>query len=75
MNFLQTEIVYLGHKCPINGVEPDIRLVECVKKFPKPITVKHVQYILGLSNYYRKFIEGFARIAKPLYDLLQTHAE
>lgn len=70
--FLQEEITYLGHMCSLNGVNPDERLVQAVKDFPTPTTIKKIQSFLGLANYYRQFIQNFARIASPLYNILKT---
>ena len=36
-----------------------------------PQCVKDVQKFLGLANYYRRFIKGFATVARPLYDLVK----
>lgn len=68
--FLQKEVKYLGHKCSINGVQPDERLVEAIQEFPVPNTIKKLQSFLGLANYYRQFVKNFARKARPLYELL-----
>jgi len=40
-----------------------------VKNFPTPKKVKDVQSFLGLAGYYRKFIENFSKVAKPLTKL------
>lgn len=69
--FLQKEVTYLGHHCCIEGIRPDDRLIQSVRDFPQPKTVKQVQSFLGLANYYRKFIEGFSRKAGSLYQLLK----
>lgn len=69
--FLQKEVTYLGHKCSIDGVRPDERLVEAIQNFPIPTTNKKLQSFLGLANYYRQFVSNFARIAGPLYELLK----
>lgn len=69
--FLKKEVTYLGHKCTIEGVQPDQRLVEAIQLFPVPTTIKQLQSFLGLANYYRQFIENYARIASPLYGLLR----
>ena len=42
-----------------------------MKKFPVPKTVRNVQQFLGLANYYRRFINNFSLIAKPLFCLLK----
>lgn len=67
--FLEKEILYLGHICSSEGVKPDNRLLKAVQDFPTPTNAKKVLSFLGLSNYYRKFIPNFSKIASPLYKL------
>lgn len=43
--------------------------VEAVKNWPAPTTLRDLQGFLGFANFYRRFIEGFARKARPLNDL------
>lgn len=69
--FLMTEITYLGHRCSDQGIRPDERLTKVILEYPRPRNVVQVQSFLGLANYYRKFIEGFARIAAPINSLLK----
>ena len=45
--------------------------VKGVLEWPTPKCIKNVQKFLGLANYYCRFIEGFASIAKPLYDMVK----
>ena len=45
--------------------------VKGVLEWLTPECVKDVQKFLGLANYYRRFIEGFALIARPLYDMMK----
>ena len=45
--------------------------VKGVLEWPTPKCVKEVQKFLGLANYYRRFIEGFATVARPLHDLVK----
>jgi len=45
--------------------------VKGVLEWPTPQGVKDVQKFLGLANYYRRFIEGFAMVARPLHDLVK----
>jgi len=42
-----------------------------VTKWPTPTSVIEVQQFLGLTNYYRRFIEDFATKAKPLHQLTE----
>lgn len=46
-----------------------------MESFPLPKSTKDVHSFLGLISYFRRFIEGFAVMAKPLYDLLKTNVE
>lgn len=70
-HFARTEVKYLGHIISAEGVRTDPRLTSAVRDFVTPRTVKHLQSFLGLCNYYRKFVKGFAEIARPLTSLLR----
>lgn len=71
--FLRTEVLtYLGHVISENGVYPDPEKIKAVQNFPVPKTPKHIKQFLGLAGYYRRFIEGFSKITKPLTNLLKT---
>jgi len=52
-----------------DGVAVSSDKVDAVKKWPIPSCVRDLQGFLGLCNYYRRFIQSFARIAQPLTDL------
>ena len=67
--FLRKEVIYLGHIITENGILPDPTKLEAVSNFPTPKKVKDIQSFIGLAGYYRKFIENFSRIAKPLTKL------
>lgn len=45
----------------------DPEKLEAIRGWPAPKSVKETQSFLGFCNFYRKFIEGFATIAQPLY--------
>lgn len=68
-NFGFLDIKILGHMVNAKGISPDPAKLEAVKKFPRPKGPRDVRSFLGLASYYRKFIKGFADIAKPLTDL------
>jgi len=67
--FLRKEVTYLGHIITEDGIRPDPNKLCAVENFPVPKKVKDVQSFLGLAGYYRKFIEDFSKIAKPLTKL------
>lgn len=64
-HFCCDQVNYLGHVVSSAGVHPDPQKVSVVKEFPVPRNVKQVRSFLGLCNYYRKFVRGFAKIAEP----------
>src|SRR6266550_1383944 len=44
-----------------------------IRDWPTPMTVKQVRSFLGFGNYYRKFISGFAHLARPLHELTKKN--
>lgn len=52
-----------------DGIHPNPKIVESVKKWKVPMNVKEVQQFLGLCNYYRQFILGFSDVATPISQL------
>ncbi|KAK7925333.1 hypothetical protein WMY93_007643 [Mugilogobius chulae] len=67
---LQREVTFLGHVVDRNGVRPDPGKIKAVQDWSAPTTVKEVRAFLGLAGYYRRFVAGFAKIARPLNRLL-----
>ena len=53
-----------------DGIKCDPKKIEAVKNWPVPETVTDVQSFLGFTNHYRCFIEGYAKIAKSLNQLI-----
>nr|GFB04818.1 hypothetical protein [Tanacetum cinerariifolium] len=56
------------HDQPIVFEFPD---VEAITKWPRPTSVTEVRSFLGLAGYYRRFVEGFSRLALPLTKLMR----
>ena len=67
--FEKTKIEYLGVIISHNQVEMDPVKVAGVAQWPAPTNKKEVSAFLGFTNFYRRFIEGFSHIARPLFDL------
>ena len=63
------QVNFLGHVVSKEGVQPDPAKLKAIKEYPVPRRVKDVRKFLGLANYCRKFVQGFAKIACPLNDL------
>ena len=68
--FFRTRISYLGHIVSKDGIETDPKKVTAIKNWPIPTSVTDVRSFLGFTNHYRRFIKGYAQIAKPLYKLI-----
>nr|AAN01260.1 Putative retroelement [Oryza sativa Japonica Group]AAP53141.1 retrotransposon protein, putative, Ty3-gypsy subclass [Oryza sativa Japonica Group] len=69
--FWLSEVKFLGHVISAGGVAVDPSNVESVTNWKQPKTVSEIRSFLGLAGYYRRFIENFSKIAKPMTRLLQ----
>nr|GEV39527.1 reverse transcriptase domain-containing protein [Tanacetum cinerariifolium] len=65
------EGIVLGHKIFKNGIEVDKAKVEIVAKLPHPTTVKGTRSFLGHAGFYRRLIQDFSKIARPMTRLLE----
>ena len=68
--FFKSCINYLGHVVSADGIECDPKQIEAMKNWPVPETVTDVRSFLVFTNHYRHFIEGYAKIAKSLNQLV-----
>ena len=71
----QTELPYLGHVIGRDGVKPDAKKVQSVSEWPTPTCLREVLQFLGLTNFFIKFIQGYANLTKPLTDLSKKDAK
>lgn len=67
---LRKEVKFLGHRVSAAGISVDPEKVSTVQELTAPRTVRQVRSFLGFVGYYRRFIKVFAKIAKPLNQLL-----
>ena len=67
--FWLDKIAFLGHIVSSEGISVDPSKVEAVENWPRPKSVSEVRSFLGLAGYYRRFVEGFSKIALPLTQL------
>jgi hypothetical protein len=70
-HFCTDSVEFLGFVVSNKGVSMDPRRVDTVAAWPQPTTFREVQQFLGFANFYRRFIQGYSRIAKPLTSLLK----
>ncbi|GJR80463.1 hypothetical protein Tco_0151248 [Tanacetum coccineum] len=64
-------VQFLGHVIDSQGIHVDLAQIEAVKDRASPTIPTEVRQFLGLTGYYRRFIKGFSKIAKPLTKLTQ----
>lgn len=67
-------VKYLGHIVSAEGVAPDPDKIEAVTSWPMPTNLKTLQSFLGFCGYYRRFIQGYSAIVRPLTDLTKGYA-
>ena len=72
--FAVKEVKYLGHVLTKDGVKVDEDKVKIVKNYPTPKNQTEVRQLIGLTNYYRKFVRNYAKICVPLNKLLQKES-
>jgi hypothetical protein len=67
--FWLKEVSFLGHVISNGGIAVDPSKVDAVLKWETPKSVFEIRSFLGLAGYYRRFIEGFSKLALPLTQL------
>ncbi|GJT99430.1 ty3-gypsy retrotransposon protein [Tanacetum coccineum] len=64
-------IPFLGHIISANGVDADPEKISAIQAWPTPASFTTLRAFLGLTGYYRRFVQKYAHIASPLTDLLK----
>ncbi|GJT66055.1 putative reverse transcriptase domain-containing protein [Tanacetum coccineum] len=70
-DFWLLKVQFLGHVIDSEGIHVDPAKIESIKDWESPKTPTEIRQFLGLAGYYRRFIEGFSKIAKPMTKLTQ----
>ena len=67
--FWLPEVTFLGHIVGAEGIKVDPSKVETIRDWLRPKNASEVQSFLRLAGYYRRFVEGFSKIAAPMTEL------
>ncbi|GKC99586.1 reverse transcriptase domain-containing protein [Tanacetum coccineum] len=70
-NFWLSKVQFLGHVIDSEGIHVDPAKIESIKDWKSLKNPTEIRQFLGLAGYYRRFIEGFSKIAKPMTKLTQ----
>ncbi|KAJ9566198.1 hypothetical protein OSB04_002164 [Centaurea solstitialis] len=73
-HFMVREGIVLGHKISKDGLEVDKAKIDTISKLPPPTNIKGVRCFLGHAEFYRRFIQDFSKISRPLTKLLEKDA-
>ena len=68
-SFFQKKVHYLGHIISGEGISVDLEKVKAIMDWPILKNAHEVRSFMGVVGYYRRFVEGFSRIAKPITTL------
>eukprot|EP00253_Pinus_taeda_P019316 PITA_19316 len=68
-DFYKEEIQYLGHVISQEGIAVDPEKIKTILEWPVPKDVADIRSFMGLAGYYRRFVEGFSRVAYPITSL------
>ncbi|XP_021733268.1 uncharacterized protein LOC110700074 isoform X1 [Chenopodium quinoa] len=74
-HFMVQQGIVLGHIVSSEGIKVDKAKIDLISSLPYPTSVREVRSFLGHAGFYRRFIEGFSKIAQPLCKLLQKDLE
>src|SRR3954462_1320542 len=70
-SFAQKEVIFLGHRIADGKIYALDDKVKAMLEYTRPTSLRELRGFLGLTSYYRKFIQGYAHITAPLTDLLK----
>ena len=73
-SFLRKQITFLGHEISADSMKPGTLNLKGIAEMAPPANYTEVRHFLGMTGFFRRFIKNYARIAKPLNDILEGEA-
>jgi len=67
--FVKQELRFLRHIISKDGIRVNSEKIAKIVSLPPPINLKQLQFRLELFSFYRKYIKGFSKIMRPMYEL------
>lgn len=74
-HFFQSEVGFLGHVCTDKGLRPDPTKLKVMENYPRPANKDAIRRFVAFANYYRRFVDNFAKITQPLTKLTRKRAK
>ncbi|XP_039759578.1 uncharacterized protein K02A2.6-like [Pararge aegeria] len=71
--FFKSGVCYLGHIIDRDGLRPDPKKIRAIAESPRPTDVQQLKALVGLVNYYGKFIPNLSNLLHPLYELFKKN--
>lgn len=66
-------MIFLGHSILAEGIQIDHKKIEAIFQWKAPKNVLKIQCFLGLASYYRRFVNGFSKIALSITKLVHKN--
>ena len=73
--FVKSELKYLGYMVGKDRIKVDPRKIDTVTRWPRPTNVSQLRSFLGLSNYFRQFIQGYSSLVVHLIHLTRKNVK
>jgi hypothetical protein len=73
--FVAKSITFLGHVVSKEGTKLDPSKIEVVLHFSKPKIITNIKSFLGLTRYYYNYVQGYSRLATPLFELTKRDVD
>ena len=70
-SLMQRKVTFLGHVVSGEGISTDPEKVQLIEQWPAPTNLRQLRGFIGLTGYYRRFVQGYSTIAAPLNDLMK----